>query len=215
MLEPVVTLTNYIMAAQCLCFAFLIYKKSGSTPWFYLFASLCIAALAGGTMHGFLPDETSTAYAILLKLTLMAIGATTWAAWCIGRQFIHSAAAKKWIEKGAILQFCVFSGVILFYSQHFLLAVLNYLPAVIFLLIVFLRKYLVTKEKALLYGVVSIMLTFAGSFVEIAGISLQYFNHFALYHIIQFIAFCLLFITAQWDVGGHKNMKNHIAGVIS
>ncbi|MFY9623046.1 MAG: hypothetical protein WAJ91_01510, partial [Rhodoplanes sp.] len=116
--------------------------------------------------------------------------------------FIHSAEAGKWIERGAILQFCLFSSVILFHSQQFLLAELNYLPAAIFLLIVFLRKYFVTKEKALLYGAASIMLIFAGSFVEIARISLhpQYFNHNVLYHTIQFIALCLLFITAQWDV---------------
>jgi uncharacterized protein DUF6962 len=122
--------------------------------------------------------------------------------WGIGRQFIHSVRARKWIERGAILQFCLFSSVILFHSQQFLLAELNYLPAAIFLLIVFLRNYFVTKEKALLFGVVGMTVTFAGSFVEIARISLhpQYFDHNALYHTILFIALCLLFITAQWDV---------------
>jgi hypothetical protein len=158
--------------------------------------------LAGGTVHGFLSEEASTAYAVLWRLTLIAIGAMTWAAWGIGRQFIHSVRARKWIERGAILQFCLFSSVILFHSQQFLLAELNYLPAAIFLLIVFLRKYFVTKEKALLFGVVGMAVTFAGSFVEIARISLhpQYFDHNALYHTILFIALCLLFITAQWDV---------------
>ncbi len=212
MLEPDVTITDYILAAQCLCFALLIHKKSPNSPWLFLFGSLCIASLAGGTVHGFLPEETSLAYAISWRSTLIAIGAMALAAWYVGVAFLSKKLVTQWIKKGAIAQFFLFTLIILFYSQQFLLAALNYLPAVIFLFIIFMREYFRIKERALLFGAASIILTFAGSFIQIAKISLhlQYFNHNALYHVIQFVALCLLFMTARWDVTRRKkHEKRH------
>ena len=57
MLEPDVTITDFILAVQCLCFAVLIYRKSDNIPWLLLFGSLGIASLIGGVVHGFLCDE--------------------------------------------------------------------------------------------------------------------------------------------------------------
>jgi len=102
----------------------------------------------------------------------------------------------------------LFTLIILFYSQQFLLAAVNYLPAAFFLFFVFIRSYLKTNEAAPLCGAIGIILTFVGSFIQIAKISLhpQYFNHNALYHAIQFVAICLLFVTARWDImrGEHE-----------
>ena len=211
MLELDVTITDYILAAQCTCFALLIYKKSANIPWLFLFGSLSAASLIGGTVHGFLPDESTFAYAVLWRLTLISIGAMPLAGWYVGSSLLRSQQVAKWIRRAALAQFCVFSAIILFYSQQFLLAALNYLPTAVFLLIVFLHAYFKTKERAYLFGVASILLTFVGSFVQIAKISLHpiYFNHNALYHVIQFVAICLLFVTAQSDQRKKNNDKRH------
>ena len=206
MLEPDVTITDYILAAQCLCFALFIYKKSENIPRLLLFGSLASAALLGGTVHGFLPDTSSPTYAILWRLALISLGGMTLAGWYIGSGFLKSKQAAGWIKKAALAQFFLFGAIILFHSQQFLLAALNYLPAAIFLFAVFLRDYFKTKEKAFLWGVIGILLTFLGSFIQITKISLHpvYFNHNALYHVIQFVAICLLFVTAQRDITREK-----------
>lgn len=211
MLEPDVTITDYILAVQCLCFALLIYRKAANFPWIFLFGSLSSASLMGGTVHGFLPDESSLAYAILWRLTLISIGGMTLAGWYVGSAFFINKPAAEWIRKVAIAQFCLFSAIIIFYSQQFLLAALNYLPSAFFLFALFLRGYFKTKERAYLFGVVSIALTFLGSFIQIAKVSLHpiYFNHNALYHVIQFIAICLLFIMARYNITRGKYESGH------
>ncbi len=166
------------------------------------FCSLSVASLAGGTVHGFCPDEASLRCIILWKITLIATGTMAFAAWHVGAAFLQDKRAARWIKIGAAGQLCLFITVVLFYSQQFLLAALNYLPAAIFLLITFIRGYFKTNESALLFGATSIVLTFVGSFIQIARIPLHplYFNHNALYHAVQFIALCLLFATAWWDI---------------
>lgn len=202
MLEPDVTITDYILSGQCFLFALLIYRKSATMPWLFLFGTLSVASLTGGTVHGFFPNESAFGYALLWRTTLIAIGAMALAAWYVGVAFLRNKPFTEWIKKAAIAQFLLFTVIILFYSQRFLVAALNYLPALIFLLIIFTRGYFKTKERALLSGVTSIVLTCVGSFVQIAKISLhsQYFTHNALYHAIQFVALCLLFSTARWDI---------------
>ena len=104
--------------------------------------------------------------------------------------------------KIALTQFFLFVIVIIFYSQQFLLAAINYLPMAFFLLLMFSCKYYQTKQIALLLGSIGILLTFIGSYIQIYQISLHpnYFNHNALYHVIQFIALYLLFNTSKWII---------------
>lgn len=202
MLEPDVTITDFILALQCFWFAALIYKRSINLPWLLLFGSLSIASLAGGITHGFSPDDQSIRFAILWRAALIAIGVMALAGWHIGAAFLQNKKIAGRVKQLAAIQFLLFAVVILFYSQRFLLAALNYLPAAVFLFFVFVRSYFKTDERAPLLGAIGISLTLIGSFVQIAKIPLhpQYFNHNALYHAIQFIAICLLFITARWDI---------------
>jgi uncharacterized protein DUF6962 len=201
-LEPDVTITDFILAIQCFCFAALIYRRSTNVPWLLLFGSLSIASLAGGITHGFLSDEQSSSYAILWRAALIAIGVVALAGWQIGAGFLHNKKVARWIKQLAAVQFFLFALTTLFYSQRFLLAALNYLPAALFLFVVFARSYLKTSERAPFLGAAGIFLTLTGSFIQIAKIPLhpQYFNHNAFYHAIQFSAICLLFVTARWDI---------------
>jgi hypothetical protein len=206
MLEPDVTITDYILAAQSFGFAVLVCRKSINLPWLMLFGSLSIASLAGGTAHGFFSDESTTLISVILwKAALVAIGAMTLAGWYVGAAFLGNRQTA-WIEKLAIVQFCLFAAIILFYSQQFLLAAINYLPMAFFLLFVFIRSYFKSKERAPLCGAISIIMTFIGTYIQIEKIPLhpQYFNHNALYHAIQFVAICLLFVTARWDIAKRR-----------
>lgn len=179
----------------------LFYRKSANFPWLLLFGILSAASFLGGTVHGFLPDESSTGYGVLWRLSLISTGGVALAGWYIGADLLQNRSIAAWIKKAALLQFILFAAVVNFYSQKFLFAALNYLPAALFLLIIFTRGYLKTRLPAFWWGALSIVLTFVGSFVQIARIALHpdYFNHNALYHAIQFVAICLL-VTAAWTI---------------
>ena len=152
-------------------------------------------------MHGFLPDEQSLPYKVLWRVALISIGITAFAGWHVGAARITSIKMVKFIRGAAALQLCLFSMAILFYSQDFVLVALNYLLSALFLLVVFGREYLITGRGASLSGAAAIVLTFVSSYVQISGVSFhpQYFNHNALYHVIQFIALCMLFVAARFD----------------
>lgn len=56
MAEPLTSLTDYVIALETLFFTFLLWQQ-GKTGWLWgaAFASVSIAALLGGTHHGFSP----------------------------------------------------------------------------------------------------------------------------------------------------------------
>ena len=81
----------------------------------------------------FFSDETLVSYAILWRATLIAIGAVALAGWYVGAAFYETKKLLGGLKKFAIVQFSLFTLIILFYSQQFLLAAVNYLPAAFFL----------------------------------------------------------------------------------
>ena len=76
---------------------------------------------------------------------------------------------------------------------------INYSPAALFLLIAFLTAYRREKHGAYLFGVSGMVLTFAAALCQQLGLGLHpiYFNHNAVYHVIQAVALFLIFLAAR------------------
>jgi hypothetical protein len=70
---------------------------------------------------------------------------------------------------------------------------------VLFLLFVCGKRYIADREVAFIWGVVGLLLTFAAAAVQQAGIGLHadWFNHNALYHLMQGVALLFLFAAAR------------------
>lgn len=202
--EPDVTLTDYGLALECILFAVLLYRlrvhPGPVRTWFIVFFSaLAAAALAGGTAHGFVYDETAVAHQVIWNLTLIAIGVVALSAWMIGSLFevAHRAANPvRWFGTALFIGYCV---VVLFVRNTFTVAIVYYLPAVIFLLIAFAHGYLKRRKQYLLTGLIGLFLTLVAAGVQQSGIALHlvYFNHDALYHLIQAVAVLMLFLSAR------------------
>lgn len=217
--EPDVTLTDYGLAVEGFLFAYLLYRRGDPgqplRSWFVLFfGSLGIAALTGGTVHGFFHDAGTVGNAILWPATLIAIGGTTFAAWMVGATILFSGLfsgqlsgrfsgkMRYWARQISGAQFAGYSLTVLFTTQAFFIAIVNYLPAVLFLLVVFLLAYGRTRERTVLAGLFGLVLTFVAAVVQQRGVALHpvYFNHNALYHLIQAVALFLIFWSARWFV---------------
>ncbi|MFQ5760162.1 MAG: hypothetical protein ACE5HM_04215 [Acidiferrobacterales bacterium] len=204
LMEPDVTLTDYGLAIECMVLAGLIYAygvpRNVLRFWFVaFFVALGVAALIGGTFHGFFGNQSSLGPTVLWPATLVAIGVAALALWSIGATLMFSERVANWVSWGALFAFAVYVLLILFSSRGFWIAIINYIPASMFLLVAFLVVYSRTGMSYLLVGVGGIFLTLIAATVQHTGISVhpRYFNHNALYHLIQAVALFLIYWTAR------------------
>jgi hypothetical protein len=201
MTEPDVTLTDYVLSAECAAFAWLIARRPTDltrlrrwTVIFFVFTAL--AALFGGTVHGFYAAESGSIGRVLWKISMLAIGGTALAAWSIGAHVLVGHDRLHFIVSAAATLTAVYAAVIVFVSDEFWVAVAGYLPAAAFLLAAFLRVAVRGPASWARLGAYGLALSFAAAAIQQFRIALHpvYFNHNALYHLVQAVALALLFM---------------------
>jgi len=207
--EPDVTFTDYGLAIECALFTYLIHRQGDlhrplRNSFALFFGSVGTAALTGGTVHGFFLDASTIGYAILWPSTLIAIGVSALAGWVIGATLLFPVRVARGVSILAAAGFIIYCIAVLSISQTFLLAVVNYLPAAIFLSIAFAIVYARQGQRPVLVGLAGMALTFVAAGVQQTGIALHpvYFNHNALYHLIQAVALLMIFWSARSFVEG-------------
>lgn len=201
--EPAVALTDFGLAVEGIVLAWMLARSAPSSPlrcWFiHFFISVAIAAALGGTVHGFLPDESTAAYAVLWRATLLSIGYTALAAAMAAAHLLRSSAVKKAVQAVAVTGLVVYVVVVVFVSQEFRNAIFAYVPCTVFLLIAFVVVWSRSRSSAALVGTAGMLLTFVAAAVQQSSLAVPalHLDHNAIYHIIQAIAFILIFIAAK------------------
>ena len=205
--EPDVTLTDYALGLECALFAlWLLAYGQADHPlrvWFItFFVSIGLAAFTGGTVHGYFPNQGTLGHTLLWLTTLIAIGVTALSGWAIGAQLYFSETIAAWITRGAGIVFGLYCVVVLFATRDFLVAIVHYLPATIFLLIVYVLVYQQAHETAVLSGLLGLILTFIAAGVQQVQLNFHsvYLSHNALYHVLQAVALFLIYWSARWFV---------------
>ena len=204
MLDPDVTLTDYLLAILAAYFAYIIHHRgtpeTGYRSWFALFFLAAGAApLLGGTMHGFFPQEGTLAHDGLWVATLLAVGIAALAGWTIGARLILAERPARAVSSAAFVLYLAYAGIVLFVSRDFLVAIVHYLPATLFLLVAFAARYRRTGERPLAAAAVGLALTFVAAAVQQLEIPLHptYFDHNALYHVVQAAGLWMVFVGAR------------------
>jgi hypothetical protein len=199
-----VSLTDYGLAAECLYFAYLIARfrtRTSSLPAAFMlfFFSIAVAAAAGGTVHGFFLDESSLGYRILWPFTLIVMGITALSGVHIGTALQFSRSRAVHINRVASAVFLAYIVIVLFIRRDFLIAILDYFPALLFIGGAFLLAHLRQKKPAYLIGFLGVctMLFAAAAQQAKVGIDPRYFDHNALYHVLQAIALFMVFLAAR------------------
>ena len=198
-----VTLTDYALAFLSIFLASILYriKTSNREIKVYssmLFVSLAFASFFGGTAHGFFPDKNLFSYLLVWKLSLVFIGLSALFLWGIVGN-IDFPRYKKKIFYLALVEFIAYIVVIVFVNSSFVVAIINYLIPVIFLLVSFIKLHLNEKNKNLLLGIFGISFTLIAALVQILKIPLHpiYFGYNAFYHLIQAVGLVLIFIALR------------------
>lgn len=206
-----VTLTDYGLAIECAVFAYMLYRHGRHTsalrtPLTVFFVMSSIASLAGGTWHGFFHDGGQ----FLWRTTLLALGVSALAAWNVGTCLLSSRSLKRVVMTGAVLMTIAYVFVVVCISYSYLVAVVNYLPALAFLTGTFVAFYVRVRKPELLYGVAGLLLMFVAAGIQWRGadLNLAHFNHNAIYHMVQGVALALFFKAAWWCVDTEHGIES-------
>ena len=199
-----VSLTDYGLAVECACFIYLIARlrtraKSLRQVFVVAFLLIAVAALAGGTIHGFFLDERTIGYRILWPFTVIVMGITGLSGVHAGTALQFSNKTRVNINRIALAAFVLYVLVVLFVRRDFLIAIVGYFPALMFMGGGFLFAYRRRRRPPFLVGCLGICLMLFAAAAQQAklGIHPRYFDHNALYHLLQAIALFMVFLAAR------------------
>ena len=204
MTEPAVTLTDYALAVESAVFVIALSRLNSRDKelclWFVVFfASIGAASILEGTVHGFFLPALSQGRRILWPATILAILITSLAAWNIGAVLHLSERRAVLVRRLAIAQLVIFSLFVLFVSSKFYVGIIAYLPSTLFLLFTFITAYRRRADAGVRWGVAGLALTLVAAAVQQlhVGIHPIYFDHNALYHVIQGAELGMIFVAAR------------------
>jgi hypothetical protein len=204
MKEPDAAATDYLIAVEAAIFVVLIVRSETAAsllrgPFLIFFSATAVAALAGGTVHGFFSSGTSRARLALWRLTLVAVGVVAFAAWTIGAILLLPPAAARVVQMTAAIVAAAYIVIVAVVDDRFGIAMAHYLPPAIFLLIAFSASAVGDRRRSALEGVAGLVLTLAAAVVQLRRIALHpvWFNHNATYHVIQGVGLLLIYRAAR------------------
>ncbi len=198
--EPDVAFTDYGLALESGAFAVLLDRVHPLCRRFALFfGATAVASLLGGTVHGFFPDASSAGSSVLWPATLLAIGVAAFAAWNVAACLALSPTYARWVTRVAALELIAYAALVIAGAQTFAIAVRNYLPAAAVLFVVLVAAFVRRRDGATLLGAIGLGLTFVAAGLQHARVALHphYFDHNALYHLLQGIALAMLYACAR------------------
>ncbi|MGI8979336.1 MAG: DUF6962 family protein [Pirellulaceae bacterium] len=209
MTEPDVALTDFLLTAQCGAFSYWLSRMPAprrrrlQSLCVQFFAVVGLASLVGGAVHGYFHDESTRGFQILWRLGLVILGAGSYFSWLIGAELLFRDAGRKLFGRIALAGLLLYAAYVLFWDQHFLFAILNYLPATLFLFVAFVLQIRTGPRRAALYGASSVLVTLAAAAAQMLHIAPHptYLNHNAVYHLLQAVALVLLLVAFRGFIG--------------
>jgi hypothetical protein len=192
--EPAVAITDFILAIESVVFAFLIARRTsrGSYRGWLLafFVSIASGALFGGISHAYFPSDTPAGRAIWVA-TMLAIGVTALACWNLASEVL----GKEWVplRAAALGAFVGYAALVIYGFREYRLVIINYVPAALFLFVACMIAWR-KGQRALVWAVAGLLLTFVAASIQVARIGLPPIDHNALYHLVQAVALLLVYI---------------------
>lgn len=200
--EPAVTLTDFGLAVECAILATLVGRQAPPPLrrwWVLFFVAVGAGALFGGLVHGYYSDHRTLGWRLLWYATMIALGVAATAVWSLGAYVQLGERMGALLRRSALWLLAVYVLIVLTISSRFIVAILMYLPATLFLLVALIDAYRRSplREEGIAIG--GLVLTLIAAAVQAFGVAVHpvYFDHNALYHLIQAIALILLYLGAR------------------
>lgn len=196
-----VSFTDLLLSIESIICAWLIVKQKTTHVVLQkmvasLFIWLSCSSFFGMLYHAFFPAGTNTPAGFYMWITVaLSIGCVACSVWAINAYVIKGTAFFKKLLPFIVAYMMVFTYVMFFVSYTFSTIIYFYSPPMIVLIIIALRNYIQSKERAWFYLLTGLVLTFVAAAFQMLNIGLHpvYFNNNAVYHVIQGIALWVIF----------------------
>jgi hypothetical protein len=195
--EPATLVTDYLLGGLAAFLGARLLRaargpgRRGTRLWGWALIATAVAAFAGGTWHGFAPEWSAGAAAVLWKTTLFAVGGAS-AAMLAGSAV--STLQRPW--QGVVLAVVVskLAAYLAWMAFHdeFRYVIYDYAPALLAVLVLHAAA-LRRREPGAAWIVGGVLISFLAAAVQALGIAPHpRFNHNDLYHVVQMAALVLL-----------------------
>ena len=192
-------LTDYALAGVAWMLARALRRSSDSRAaalWALAFAVTCLAALAGGSVHGFGAHLPPRLEYVLRAGTVMSVGLGST---CLLAGTVFAAVRPGPLRR-SLLALCALklAAYLPWVALHpdFRYAVYDSLPAALFVLGFLVQRWSRERSRAAALGTFGLVLSIAGAVVQQAKIGIHpvWLSHNDVYHVIQAGALWLLHV---------------------
>lgn len=207
--EFAVSLSDFLLAGFSGALACRLQFRPTEMPrtrrWFAIVLwAIAVSSFLGAISHGFIPEENGRVGALLWRSTLMLIGPAAVGLCMLACLLLFRPGTVERARALALIMLAIYVGVVLFKYHEFVIALLLYLPATIMLLAGFVVRWRQGQSFAV-DGAIAMVLTLVAGLLQYlhVGIHPVYFNHNALYHVIQGIALYFLYRAGRKWISGN------------
>lgn len=196
--EPSVFITNIIYSGVSFFLGFKLFKTKSEKSikyWSYFFIFTGITTLAAAFYHGFqnvfeqqVIDNLKRSYQLGAGLASMFVVLS----------IIYTTFDKKIIKSVSIvvgIKFSIYAVFILTSLRDFVFVFIDYIPSLLFVIIVGVVQYVKTKSQSSKYIIIGMVIMIFGVLVQRSNYdSFRYLTHDDLFHIINTISMIYLYL---------------------
>lgn len=202
-LEPDVSLTDYLLTLETGAFAWLLHRHPSATPARRLaaliFATLALSSLTGGTYHGFFPEKTATPGGFALWIvTMLLLGLAASLTWAVFLRLCGVRSVRRILPPVAAL-FVLYACVVLFVDHRYRTSAIFTAPPVLAVLALMIARSRRERSPNAALAAGGILLMLLGGVLQQLRVGLHpaWFNHNALYHLLEAVAMAILFLALR------------------
>jgi hypothetical protein len=184
-------------------FAVLLWRQPPATPArrvaALIFAALAASSLTGGSYHGFFPGKTESPDGRAVWITTMLIlglaAALTWILFFM----LCRARDLRWVIPPVAAAWVVYAYVVVRIDHSFRVSAIFSTPAVVAVLAFMLVRAIRDGHPNAKLASTAILLMLSAAVLQQLHVGLHpvWFNHNALYHLLEGIALAMLFVALR------------------
>lgn len=186
--------TDYLLAAVAIFLGWSLWalgrrvRQSSTESWGKAMLATAVAAIAGGTWHGFNQTMAPAASTIAWKTTLLAIGVASFFMLAAAIMATIPRIVGHWLLAAAVLKLIVYVIWMLGHDEY-LWVIYDYGSAMIFVLAVYLYRMIFSNDPAARAIVAGVIISGGAAWIQQSELALgTWFNHNDLYHVTQIAA---------------------------
>jgi hypothetical protein len=196
--EPATMVTDFLIAAMCVVFAFSLERGSVSVAsarglWALSFACTAIAAVTGGIVHGLALHLAPTVKDRLWKATQYMLGLTGLAMLAAAVTAFVPAPAARWLIVASVAKFALYAWSVC-RRDEYAVVVVDYGVSMIAVAALATAGWARGNAPAAPWLVAGVAVSGAAAAVQLKRVAPHpRFNHNDLYHVIQVVALYLFY----------------------